>query len=504
MPSSMGDPANFLAVDLGASSGRVLLGRWDGARFGLRELHRFPNGGVSVRGHLHWDVLRLWQELQAGLARYAAEYDAPLAGIGVDSWAVDFGLLDGHGDLLGNPYHYRDRRTDGVPERVFARLPWPEVFARTGTQLLPFNTLYQLASMRATNDPQLAAAETLLLMPDLLGYWLTGRKAAEYTNATTTQCLDCHSRTWANDLLARLDLPSGLLPPLIDAGTRLGELLPEVAAAAGLDGAVPVFAPGTHDTASAVAAIPGLDERSAYISSGTWSLVGLELGAPIVSAAARHGNVTNEGGVYGTVRLLKNVTGLWLLQECQRRWQQEGHDYSWDELSALAGATAPLQSLVDPDAPAFLHPTDMPSAILAHCRERGEPAPGTVGAVVRCCLESVALKYRAVLDSLERLAGRRIATIRVVGGGSRNQMLCQFTADACGRPVVAGPAEATALGNILVQAIAAGALPDLATGRRAVAASVDTRQYDPQPADTDRWDDAFARFQSLYTPGDRP
>lgn len=500
----MAPTANFLAVDLGASSGRVLQGRWDGARFALQELHRFPNGGVSVLGHLHWDVLGLWRETQTGLARYAAENDEPLAGIGVDSWAVDFGLLDAKGRLLGNPYHYRDRRTDGVPEQVFARLPWPDIFGVTGIQLLPFNTLYQVASMVGGGDPQLGTAATLLLMPDLLGYWLTGRKAAEYTNASTTQMLDRRSRRWAAPMLAQLGLPSDLLPPIIAAGTQLGELLPGVAALAGLRSRVPVFAPGTHDTASAVAAVPGLDEHSAYISSGTWSLVGMELPSPVVTEAARASNVTNEGGVYGTVRLLKNVAGLWLVQECQRWWQQEGRQHSWDELQELARLAPPLRSLIDPDAADFLHPTDMPATIASYCRRHGEPVPDGIGGIVRCCLESVALKYRSVLEVLETLSGRRIDTLRVVGGGSRNRLLCQLTADACRRPVVAGPVEATALGNILVQAIAAGHLPDLAAGRQAIAASVEVQHYEPNLEVARRWDDAFAHFNARLLSGRKP
>ncbi|HEY8745338.1 MAG TPA: FGGY-family carbohydrate kinase, partial [Chloroflexota bacterium] len=348
--------------------------------------------------------------------------------------------------------------------------------------------------MQGSRDPQLAAAETLLLMPDLVGYWLTGRTVAEYTNASTTQMLDCRTRLWATDMLAQLGLPSGLLPPLMEAGSQLGTLLPEVAAATGLDSSTPVYVPGTHDTASAVAAIPGLDDRSAFISSGTWSLVGLELRTPIVNDAARESNVTNEGGVFGTVRLLKNVTGLWLVQECQRHWQQGGRHYPWEELLALASQVPPLHSLIDPDAPAFLHPSDMPTAIRAACRQRGEPVPDDVGALVRCCLESIALKYRSVLEALERLVGRSVETIRVVGGGSQNQLLCQFTADACSRPVVAGPVEATALGNILVQAIAAGELQDLATGRRAIAASVQVHYYEPKREAAAQWDAAYVRF----------
>jgi rhamnulokinase len=496
----MATTANFLAVDLGASGGRVLLGRWDGARFALQELHRFPNGGVAVLGHLHWDVLHLWQEIQTGFARYAAQEGTPPAGIGVDSWAVDFGLLDAEGRLLGNPYHYRDRRTDGVPAHVFERLPWPDIFARTGIQLLPFNTLYQVAAMAREHAAQLAAAKTLLLIPDLLGYWLTGRQAAEYTNASTTQMLDCHTRTWASDMLARLGLPGELLPPLLTAGAQLGELQPEVAASAGLRGAIPVFAPGTHDTASAVAAVPGLNERSAFISSGTWSLVGVELPSPLVNDATLASNVTNEGGVFDTIRLLKNVAGLWLVQECQRRWQQDGRQYSWEELQELARSTPPLHSLIDPDAIDFLHPTDMPAALVGYCRSHGEPAPDSVGSIVRCCLESIALQYRSVLEVLETLTGRRIDTLRVVGGGSRNRLLCQWTADACRRPVIAGPVEATALGNILVQAIAAGHLTDLAAGRQAIAASVEVQHYVPNPEMARQWDDAFLRSRTLKEP----
>lgn len=494
------ETATFLAADLGASSGRVLVAQLDGDHFTLRELHRFANAGVPVLGHLHWDVLRLWQEILVGFSRYAAEYQEPLAGIGVDSWAVDFGLLDSAGRLLGNPYCYRDRRTEGIPEKVFSRVSWQEIFGRTGIQLLSFNTLYQLGSMAERHDPQLTAAKTLLLIPDLLNYWLTGRQAAEYTNASTTQFLDCLSRSWATDLLARLDLPGHILPPLIEPGTLLGELRGEVCDDTGLHGPVPVYTPATHDTASAVAAVPGLDERSAYISSGTWSLVGLELPAPIVNADALACNVTNEGGVFGTTRLLKNVTGLWLLQECRRQWRRAALDYAWEALVALAEAAPPLRSLVDPDATDFAYSTDMPAALRAFCRRTGQLEPDSVGAIVRCCLESVALKYRVVLDALERLSGRHIETIRVVGGGSRNALLCQFTADACARPVIAGPVEATALGNALLQAIAAGHIADLAAGRQAIAGSVTLRQYDPRRYNSDEWRGAYDRFVPLLPP----
>jgi rhamnulokinase len=483
---------NYLAIDLGASSGRVMRGLWDGQRFVLNELHRFPNGPVAVRGHLHWDVLRLWQEITSGIARYATQEDAPLAGIGIDTWGVDFALLDRAGQLLGNPYHYRDRRTDGMLRVVDGYVSPERLYAQTGIQRLPINTLYQLVSMRQSGDPQLDAADTLLLMPDLFHYWLTGQKVAEYTNATTTQFFDARERRWAADLLAALELPSRILPPTVAPGTLLGELLPDVRSATGLRHSAPVIATATHDTASAVAAVPGLDERSAYISSGTWSLVGVEIDQPVLSERARALNFTNEGGVAGTIRFLKNVGGLWLLQECQRQWRHAGQPYSWAELVAQAEAAPPLRSLVDPDAPDFLNPGDMPSAIQTYCQRTGQPAPASVGALVRCCLESLALKYRWVVEALAALTGRQLDTIRIVGGGSQNTLLCQLTADACRRQVVAGPVEATALGNIVVQAIATGHLPDLAAGRAAVAASFPQSTYAPQ--NSGDWAAAALRF----------
>ncbi len=495
----MSNSVNFIAVDIGAASGRVMLGRWDGARFALEELHRFGNGPVEQGGHLHWDALRLLAEIYTGLAAYTARHTEPLAGIGIDTWAVDYGLLDAEGHLLGYPYHYRDRRTRGVPALVDAIMSPERLYAITGIQRLPFNTIYQLAS--ALGDPQLHEAATLLLMPDLLTYWLTGRMVAEYTNATTTQLLDAQTRTWSDELIAALGIPAHILPPLVEPGTILGNLVPTVRDTAGLCADVPVIATASHDTASAVAAVPGLDASSAYISSGTWSLVGVELSAPILSADAQRLSVTNEGGVGGTIRFLKNVGGLWLLQECQRQWEREGHTYSWPDLVALAEAAAPLRSLVDPDAPEFLSPDDMPTAIRAYCQSTNQPVPVDVGALVRCCLESLALKYRWVVEALELLTGRQITMIRVVGGGSQNDLLCQLTADACGRRVVAGPVEATALGNILVQAIATGHLSDIAVGRRVVAESFPQTVYVPRISGD--WDAAIIGFEALVAVTDR-
>jgi rhamnulokinase len=491
----MSNAVHFLAVDLGASSGRVVLGAWDGVRFALEELHRFPNDPVQLPGGLHWDVLRLWSELKLGLSAYAARFGGAPVGIGVDTWGVDFALLDRAGALLGNPYHYRDARTGGMVERVCSQVPRREIFEQTGIQFVQINTLYQLASMAAAGDPRLEVAETLLLMPDLLHYWLTGRKAVEYTNATTTQCLHARERRWAGELLGRLGLPVGMLPEVIAPGTVLGELRGEVAAEVGLPGGALVVAPATHDTGSAVAAIPGLDARSAYISSGTWSLVGVEVPEPVIDERALALNLTNEGGVAGTIRLLKNVMGLWLVQECQRQWQREGHSYSWEQLLVWAQQAAPFASMVDPDDDSFFYPGNMPEVVRDYCRRSGQPVPESPGAVMRCCLESLALKYRVVIEALEQVTGRSLGTIRVVGGGSRNRLLCQWTADACGRPVVAGPVEATALGNILLQAIATGHLPDLQAGRAAVAASTQLDSYAPR--DGMAWQAASERFKVL-------
>jgi rhamnulokinase len=486
---------NFLAVDLGASNGRVLLGCWNGEAFQLEELHRFVNGPVNVQGHLYWDALRLWSEIKEGMRQYAGRFPAPLTSIGIDTWGVDYALLDSAGRLLGNPRHYRDSRNDGILEWSFDRTPGAEIFSETGIQFMQINTLFQLLSMVRDPDPQLKSADTLLMMPDLFNYWLTGRKAAEYTIASTSQMLNPWNRNWSSALLRRVGLPSHFLPEIVSPGTILGEVGPEVRAETGVSGPALVIAPASHDTAAAVAAIPGLDSESAYISSGTWSLVGLEIDEPIVNQEALALNVTNEGGVFGTIRLLKNVTGLWLLQESRNQWKREGRDLGWDQLLREAAGSPPFLCFVDPDAADFRAPGDMPKAIRGYCRQTGQTEPADSGAVVRCCLESLALKSRLVLEGLEGLTGRKIKVIRVVGGGSQNRMLCQFTADACARPVVTGPVEATALGNIMVQAIAVGCLADLRAGRRAVAASVKQERFEPrQTAD---WESAYQRFSSL-------
>jgi rhamnulokinase len=486
----------FLAFDLGAESGRAVLGTLSEGRLSLRELHRFPNGPVPVSGTLYWDVFRLWGEVLQGL-RLAA--DADLAGVGLDAWGVDFGLLDESGALLGNPVHYRDARTDGMMERAFEKVPRREIFERTGIQFMQLNTLYQLYSMVVSGAPVLRHAASLLTMPDLLNYWLSGRTASEFTIATTTQCYDPRAKGWATDVLAALDIPTHIFQEVVPPGTVLGVLRANVP---GLEGRVLVIAPACHDTGSAVAAVPadyspatlGGDEF-ACISSGTWSVMGAEVREPIITEQSLGYNFTNEGGVAGTFRLLKNITGLWLVQECRRVWAEAGAEYSYDELTALAQASTPYGPLVDPNSADFLHPGDMPARIAAFCARTGQPVPTEKGAIVRCALESLGLKYRQTLEHLEALLGHKLEVIHIVGGGSRNELLCQLTAGATGLPVIAGPVEATAIGNVMVQAMATGHLTSLEEGRAMVRRSFALKRYEPAPSDA--WDGAYARFLDI-------
>ncbi|MEV0609823.1 rhamnulokinase family protein [Polymorphospora rubra] len=459
-------PAGVAAVDLGASSGRVVLGQVGPDTLRLTVAHRFANEPVRVGGTLHWDILALFREALTGL-RAAG----PVASIGVDSWAVDYGLVDASGALLGNPVHYRDTRTDGVLEQVTRRLGAERLYATTGLAQLPFNTLYQLTAAVAT--PQFGAAHRLLMIPDLIAYWLTGQVGAEITNASTTQLYDVHTRTWADGLMADAGIPRHLFPPLREPGTRIGPTLP------GLDlpGTPEVVAVGSHDTASAVVAVPASGEHFAYISCGTWSLVGVELDRPVLTEASRRANFTNEGGVDGTIRYLRNVMGLWPLQECLRGW-------GGPDLAALLAAAArepAFRSVVDIDDPAFLPPGDMPDRIAGACRRTGQPTPRSSAAVVRCIVDSLALAHRRAVHQVQELSGRHVDAVHIVGGGARNALLCQLTADACGLPVLAGPVEATAIGNVLVQARAAGAVGgDLAALRRLVRQTQRIVRYEPE------------------------
>ncbi|MCA1597022.1 MAG: rhamnulokinase [Chloroflexi bacterium] len=494
-PRGTAGESHYLALDLGAESGRAVLGRLSGGRLGLQEVHRFANRPVLLPDGLHWDILGLYSAIQEGIrCGSAAAGSQPLRGLGIDTWGVDYALLDGSDELLGLPFHYRDHRTDGVMDRVFARVPADRIFAETGIQFMQLNTLFQLAAARERSPAVLDAAETLLFLPDLFHFWLSGEKRCEYTVATTSQLFNPVRREWAADLMGDLSISPRLFKPVTPPGTVLGTLRSAVQEQTG-SGGVPVIAPASHDTASAVAAVPASDTNFAYLSSGTWSLMGIELSAPRISAEARQGNFTNEGGVGGTVRFLKNIMGLWLVQECRRSWARAGHDYTYAELAELAAAAPPFTCFVNPDDPAFLAPPDMPRAITSFCERTAQQPPREPGAVVRSCLEGLALTYRRHLHRLEAIAGQPLTTLHIVGGGAQNRLLCQFAANAVARRVVAGPVEATAAGNILVQAMGRGEISSLADLRQVVRRSFEVEEYLPQ--ETDRWLEAFQRFEHV-------
>ncbi len=482
---------DYLAFDLGAESGRAVVGQYDGEQLSLSVIHRFSNGPTKIFEHLYWDVLYLFNEIKNGLGRYREERDGPLASVGLDTWGVDFCLLDHRDELLANPHHYRDPRTEGMLQRAFETVPREEIFAHTGVQFMEINSLYQLLAMKGIKSPALEKARTLLMMPDLFNYWLTGVKVCEFTDATTTQFYDPRRGEWAYALLEAFDLPTEMLPEIVEPGTVLGPLESRIAEEVRLKD-VSVIAPACHDTGSAVAAVPAREEDYAYISSGTWSLMGVETPEPVINEESLRFNFTNEGGVYGTFRLLKNIMGLWLVQECRRTWAAEGEEYSYDELTQMAEEASLFGPLVEPDSHDFLRPGDMPDRIRAVCEDTGQDVPQSKGEVIRCALESLALKYRWCLTRLERLLDRRLRTIHVVGGGSQNHLLCQLTADATQRPVVGGPIEATAIGNVLMQALAQGHIGSLSQGRELVRRSFPLLEYEPRKEA--RWDEAYERF----------
>jgi rhamnulokinase len=471
----------YLAIDLGAESGRALLGRLQGGLLAVEEIHRFPNDPLRQEGSLRWNVRGLWAEIQHALARVS---DIRLDGIGVDAWGVDYALLDDRGELLENPYHYRDSRTKGVMDDVFRIVPREEIYAATGIQLMPINTVFQLYAHKRDDAAKLAEARSLLTIPDLFHYWLTGRAACEYTNATTTQLVNPVTRSWNKILMRCLGLPSDLPGELIEPGTILGD-----------HAGTPVIAPASHDTASAVASISARDGM-AFLSSGTWSLVGTELDAPVIDPKTLAINFTNEGGANGTTMLLKNVMGLWMLQSCRRAWTAQGDNYNYAELMQAASVAPAFRSLVNPDHPRFLNPPDMPGAIGDFCRESAQPPPTGAAAFTRCILESLALKYALVIQDLEHVTHQPIGRIRVIGGGSKNHLLNQFTADATGKQVVAGPAEATALGNIAVQMAATGRAASLQDARAIIDRSFPVEVFEPH--DADLWTRHAARFNQRF------
>jgi rhamnulokinase len=485
--------ANYLAFDLGASGGRAMLGVFDGERVSLEEIRRFPNGPAAIGGSLYWNAFALFDEIKAGIAHCGAR-GIKLDGIGIDTWGVDFALLARKGELLEMPRHYRDPRTAGQMERAFERVPREQIYAATGIQFMPLNTLYQLLAIAGSPACLLDVADRLLFMPDLFAYWLTGVAKSERSVASTSQMMNARSGRWDVALLEKVGLPARILPPIQETGTVGGALLRGVSDEVGQAG-TPVIYTASHDTAGAVAAVPATGRNWAYISSGTWSLVGVELPSPLINADALAANFTNEAGVAGTVRFLRNATGLWLVQECRRTWAAQGRPYSHEQLAHLAGDAPPLRSFVNPDDLRFVEPGDIPARIRMACQHTGQPVPESPGEVIRCALESLALKYRSVLETLEGLIGRRIEVIHLVGGGVRNELLNQFAANATGRPVIAGPAEAAAAGNIMVQAMAQGCVRSVEELRQVVAASSEMRSYEPQQVE--QWLTAFERFDSL-------
>lgn len=484
---------SVVAFDLGASGGRALLGRLTDRRIVTEELHRFPNDPVQLGARLHWDILRLYHEIKIGLLRAKLQGDVPVT-LAIDSWAVDFGLIGANGELLGNPYHYRDAHTDGMIDEVAAIIPCTDLYKRTGIQYLPFNTIYQLAAMRKARSPLLKEAKRFLMIPDLLRYFLTGDMHNEFTNATTTQLYNPIKDGWDDELLRMLDIPASLFAPALKPGSFAGELRASVSDELGLP-RIRVIAAAEHDTASAVAAIPALTDTFAYVSCGTWSLIGTEMNRPIMSELAERFNFTNEGGFGGTFRLLKNVMGLWILQETQRALDRDGAAHTYSELLILAERELPFTVFIDPDDHSFLAPGDMRGRIREYARRTGQKQPERIGEFVRCILESLALKYRYALELTELVSGRRFNGLHMVGGGSRNALLCQWSANAIGRPVWAGPAEGSAIGNMVVQWIASRDFSGLADARRAIAESFPIMTYEPELSD--RWEEAYGRFRAV-------
>ena len=486
----------YVGIDMGAASGRIVAGLWNGRTMALDELHRYPNGPVYLGDTMRWDVLRFWTEIQDGLAAAGKKYGKKIVSVGADTWGSDYVLLTKSGEILGQPFHYRDARTSGMMDKAFRAMPRTAIFSRTGIQFQPFNTLYQLLAMKEQSPELLAQADCLLLMPDFIHWCLCGSRRAEFTNATTTQCLDPLKRKWAGDLLKKTGLPIGIFPKIVPPGTKLGTLRDSVSRQLGLE-KIQVVAPATHDTASAVVGVPTAHAGKtnwAYISSGTWSLMGVEVRQACLSPRVLELNMTNEGGFGGTYRLLKNIMGLWLVQQCKRSFGGGGQN-DYKELERAAAAARPLRSLLNVNHPQFYNPPDMPRAIQEFCRETGQFVPKTKGELIRCAYESLALQYRQTLGWLEELTGERIEVIHIVGGGSQNRILNQFTADACQRPVLAGPTEATIMGNLLVQAWAAGEIASLSEVREVIRRSSSMMTY--ESTDSDLWTEAADRFEQL-------
>lgn len=490
------NPLVVLAFDLGASSGRAMVGKIDpdNKKIEIEELYRFPNGPVRVRGHLYWDVLRIWNEVKEGILRTYRKYGDQVLSIGVDTWGVDFALLDNRGELAGLPYCYRDPRRAQAMRELLSVMSPEKIFMRTGIQIIPINPLYQLYALVKDNSSLLKSAKTFLMIPDLFNYWLSGAKLAEYTEASTSQFLDPWTKKWAFDLLQEIGFPTDIFPEIIEPGTELGNIDPQLAEELGVSKSIKVIAPATHDTASAVVASP-IDKDSAYISCGTWSLVGVELDKPLINKKAMEYNFTNEGGAFNTIRFLKNIQGMWFIQEIRRALIKRGQEYDYAELTKLASEARGFIGFIDPDYPSFLAPIDMIDEINKFLEETGQQKPKTVGELVRLVLESLALKYRFTIEKIEELTGRKINKINIVGGGSKNWLHNQLVADFTNRVVEAGPDEATSIGNMLMQLAGLGYVKSLREIREYVRNSVEIQRYEPRH--NTRHEDAYATFLSI-------
>ncbi len=485
----------FLAFDFGASSGRAMLATFDGEKITLEEKHRFSNDPVNINGDLHWDVLRLFFEIKQGILKCANSGDRDIDCIGIDTWAVDYGLLDKNDKLLGNPYHYRDTRTEGMYDEAFKLVPKKEIYKETGIAFNWFNTIFQLLAAKLSGDTALKEAKTLLMMPDLFNFFLTGVKKTEYTNASTTQLYNSEKYEWSYDMMDKLGIPKDIFTEVIEPGSIVGKVKPELAEELGI-AEVPVIAVASHDTGSAVASVPVPNQDDfIYISSGTWSLMGVELKKPNTGDMALEHNFTNEGGVEKTIRFLKNIMGLWLIQESRRQWAREGEELSFDELERQANEAKPFASLIDPDYPAFQTPGNMPKRIREYCKKTGQTVPETKGAVIRCIAQSLAFRYRATVEGMEEVTGNKYNVVNIVGGGIKDKMICQFTANATKRTVSTGPVEATSIGNVIVQGIAMGAIKDLNEGRQIVKNSFEIKDYIPE--DGEAWDAAYEKWQEI-------
>lgn len=481
-----------LAFDFGASSGRAIIGCFDGEKITLEEVHRFSNDPVSVGGTVYWDVLRLFYEIKQGIikARMAGGFDS----IGIDTWGVDFGLIDTEGKLMENPIHYRDARTVGMVDEAFKTMPREKIYGITGIQFMELNTLFQLISLKKNRPWMLERADKMLFMPDLFAYMLTGKMCAEYSIASTSQIIDLKTKSWSKELLEAFGIKEDIFAPLVKPGTVLGMLTPEICEECGVD-PVPVISVCGHDTQSAITSVPCEDGKFAFLSSGTWSLFGTELEKPIVNETSLNINITNEGGFDDTVGFLKNIIGLWLIQESRRQWQRQGEDYSYADLEKLALAAEPFKCFIDPDAPEFVPHGNIPKRVQKFCEKTGQYVPQTVGEIMRCIYESLAMKYKLTFEKLCECTERDYPVIHVIGGGTKDTLLCQLTANSCNRTVKAGPIEATVMGNVAVQLMSDNSVADISEARKIVANSSELKTY--IPADVDKWEEAYAYFLKI-------